>query len=137
LEELDRYSIERSIQASSGLTILIAEDDEDSRSMMRTLLGGYLVVEARSGGEAVEAAFLKQPDLVLLDLELPVLDGLKVTHDLRRKDKTRGLPIVIFSGWDPAQRKHSALAAGCSEYLVKPIDFDSSDELLNRYVPLS
>ncbi len=140
LQELDTYSIERSIQFSSGAasTILIAEDDEDSRFMMRTLLEmkGYRVLEARAGEEAIETALLKQPDLVLLDLELPGLDGLKVTHNLRLKDKTRGLPIVIISGWHPSERQDAAFAAGCNEYLLKPIDFDQLESILNRYLPL-
>lgn len=138
LEDLDRYTIERSIQVSSRPTILIAEDDEDSRVMMRTLLEmkGYRVLEARAGSEAVEAAVLNQPDLVLLDLELPGLDGLKVAHDLRLNDQTREMPIVIVSGWDPSERKDEAFAAGCNEYLFKPIDFDQLESILNRYVPL-
>jgi len=117
---------------------LIAEDDEDSRFMMRTLLEmkGYRVLEARAGEEAIETALLKQPDLVLLDLELPGLDGLKVTHDLRLNDKTREMPIVIVSGWDPSEREHAAFAAGCNEYLLKPIDFDQLESILNRYLPL-
>lgn len=139
LEKLQGYSIEKSNQGSSRPTILIAEDDDDSRCMMRTLLEmkGYRVVEARSGEEAVEVALLKRPDLVLLDLELRGLDGIKVTRDLRLKGKTGDVPIVIISGLDPAERKDAAFAAGCNEYLLKPIDFDHLDGVLNRYVPLS
>ena len=106
--------------------------------MMRTLLEmkGYRVLEARGGEEAFETALLKQPDLVLLDLELPGQDGLKVTHDLRLNDKTSEMPIVIVSGWDPSKSEHAAFAAGCNEYLLKPIDFDQLESILNRYLPL-
>lgn len=95
----DRFS------PSSGLTTLIAEDDDDSRFMMRTLveMKGYRVLEARAGEEAVEEAVLNQPDLVLLDLELPGLDGLNVIQELRLKYETTRLPIVVISGWDPVR----------------------------------
>lgn len=106
--------------------------------MMRTLveMKGYRVVEGRAGEEAVEAAVSHQPDLVLWDLELPGLDGLKVLHELRLKYETRALPIVVISGWDASERKNAAFAAGCNEYLLKPLDFDRLDKILNRYAPL-
>lgn len=73
---------------------------------------------------------------MLLDQELPGLDGIKVTTRLRLMDKTRDLPIVMISGWDPAHHQGSALAAGCNEYLPKPIDLEQLEKMLSRYAPL-
>jgi two-component system cell cycle response regulator DivK len=120
-------------------TILIAEDSTDGREMMQMLLGlkGYDVISAANGLEAVEAAFTNFPDLILLDLELPRLDGLAVTRNLRRHPKFREIPIVVISGHDPAKHRQPALDAGCTDYLLKPIDFERLDEILNTSAPLA
>jgi CheY-like chemotaxis protein len=115
-------------------TILIAEDSADSREMMQLLLEqkGYQVVAASDGMHAVEVALSSRPDLVLLDLELPKLDGLSVTRNLRLDPKFKDVPIIILSGHDPSRFRQDALDAGCDDYLLKPIDFDSLHELLDR-----
>lgn len=117
-------------------TILIAEDSADSREMMQVLLEqrGYQVVAASDGMHAVEVALSSRPDLVLLDLELPKLDGLSVTRNLRSDPKFKDVPIVILSGHDPSRFRQDALDAGCDDYLLKPIDFDSLHELLDRMI---
>ena len=118
--------------------ILIAEDDEDSRIMMRALLEfkGYRVIEANDGPKTIEVALEEQPLLLLLDLELPRLNGLEVARHLRRRQGTQDLAIVILSGHDPAKYRITALAAGCDSYLSKPIDFDRLDEILSCYAPI-
>lgn len=115
-------------------TILIAEDSADSREMMQLLLEqrGYQVVAASDGMHAIEVALSSRPDLVLLDLDLPKLDGLAVTRNLRLDPKFKDVPIVILSGHDPGRFRQDALDAGCDDYLLKPIDFDSLHELLDR-----
>ena len=115
-------------------TILIAEDSADSREMMQTLLGtkGYQVVTADDGMNALEVALSSRPDCVLLDLELPKLDGLSVTRNLRLDPKFKDVPIIIRSGHDPSRFRQDALDAGCDDYLLKPINFDSLHELLDR-----
>jgi CheY-like chemotaxis protein len=119
-------------------TILIAEDSTDGREMMELLLAlkGYQVVGVENGLEAVEVALAKSPDLILIDLELPKLDGLGVTRNLRRHPKLRKTPIIIVSGHDPAKHRQSAIDAGCTDYLLKPIDFDLLDTILKTTVPL-
>jgi len=115
-------------------TILIAEDSADSREMMQVLLEqrGYQVVAADDGRRALEAALSSRPDLVLMDLELPKLDGLTVTRNLRLDPKFKDVPIVILSGHDPSRFRQEALDAGCDDYLLKPINFDRVQELLDR-----
>jgi two-component system cell cycle response regulator DivK len=139
LEELHTYRFENSKQYSSKPTVLIAEDDDDSRSMMRRLLEmkGYTVLEAGDDGRAIEVALSERPDLILIDLKLPGSDRIAVTRHLRQNDKFGSVPIVIISGWDPAEFKSEALIAGCNEYLLKPIDCNELDAMLSCYVPLS
>jgi len=122
----------------SRRTILIAEDSRDSREMLQVLLGlkGYSVVAAADGTKAIEAALESDPDLILLDLELPGRDGLSIARDLRRYSNFRDTPIIILSGHDPIKHRQSALDAGCTDYLLKPLDFEKLDEILQHQVPL-
>lgn len=112
--------------------ILIAEDSLDGREMMRTLLSlkGYDVVVAEDGVQAIEMAFKNSPDLILIDLELPRLDGISVIRNVRRNSKLSGVPIIIVSGHDPSRYEAAAQAAGCTDHLMKPIDFDRLDAVL-------
>ena len=119
------------------LTILVAEDDNDIRLMMRMLLAmkGYRVVEARDGQEAVDVAKELRPDLILMDLQLPRLNGFAVARFVRQTDSIRNVPIVVVSGHDPLKHRGLALAAGCNAYVHKPIDFDRLDELIVNLLP--
>ncbi len=118
--------------------ILVAEDNSDSREMMNVLLGskGYSVIEAADGLQGVEVALTKLPDLIFLDLQLPLLDGLMVTRNLRQHPKLKTVPIVVISGHDPAMHRQPSLDAGCNDYLFKPIDVERLEEILNTFVPL-
>ena len=118
-------------------TVLVVEDFEDNRFMMRRLLemSGYRVVEAVNGQEAVERAVSERPDLILMDLSLPYLDGLAATRRIRQQDGLDHVPIVAVSAHDTADFHADALAAGCNEYVTKPIDFDHLERLLQRLVP--
>ena len=118
-------------------TILIAEDSADSREMMQVLLQikGYQVVSAENGVQVMEVAIRTQPDALLLDLELPKLDGLAVTKNLRLHPRFKRVPIIVVSGHDPNRYRQAALDAGCDDYLLKPVNFDQLNELLDRFVP--
>lgn len=118
-------------------TVLVVEDFEDNRFMMRRLLemSGYRVVEAVNGREAVEKAQTERPDLILMDLSLPQLDGLAATRRIREQDDLGKVPIVAVSAHDTSDFHAEALAAGCNEYVTKPIDFDQLESLLQRLVP--
>ena len=114
--------------------VLVVEDFEDNRFMMRRLLemSGYRVVEAVNGNQAVERAASDQPDIILMDLSLPQLDGLAATRRIRTQEGARRVPIVAVSAHDSADFHAEALAAGCNEYVTKPIDFDQLVGLLDR-----
>jgi two-component system, cell cycle response regulator DivK len=121
-------------QAGGQPTVLVVEDFEDNRFMMRRLLemSGYRVVEAVNGNQAVESAATESPDIILMDLSLPQLDGLAATRRIRAREGARKVPIVAVSAHDSADFHAEALAAGCNEYVTKPIDFDQLVHLLDR-----
>jgi len=116
---------------------LVVEDFEDSRFMMRRLLemAGYSVLEASDGEQAVQMAVESRPVLILMDLSLPKLDGLSATRQIRQKRGLKTIPIVAVSAHDSPESRNEALAAGCDEYITKPIDFDHLNALLQRFVP--
>src|SRR2546428_8468253 len=105
-------------------TILLVEDYEETRTMLRSWLErrGYRLVEAGNGQEAVDLAPLAHPDLILMDLRLPELNGIAATRRLRENIGLRNVPVVVVSALDPALIRKAALSAGCTEYLCKPID---------------
>jgi len=120
-------------RTSDGLTILIVEDHDDTREMLRTLFNiwGCRVVEACNGLEAVETASREQPSLILMDGSLPFLDGLAATRRIRENVLLREVKIVALNGWGSATYDVAALAAGCDDSIVKPIDFERLRNLLN------
>lgn len=105
--------------------------------MMKQLLemAGYRVVEATDGEEAIELALAERPELILMDLSLPKLDGLAATRRIRQHGGLGRVPIVAVSAHDSPGSRTEALAAGCDEYVTKPIDFDQLNSLLNRLLP--
>jgi CheY-like chemotaxis protein len=115
-------------------TVLLVEDTEDNRFMMRRLLemSGYRVVEATNGEEAVRLAQSERPDLILMDLSLPVIDGLAATRAIRKLDGLGKVPIVAVSAHDTSDFQADALEAGCDSYITKPIDFSQLELLISR-----
>src|SRR5438105_8053919 len=115
-------------------TVLVVEDFEDNRFMMRRLLelNGYRVIEAINGQEAVLIAAQERPHLILMDLSLPQIDGLAATRSIRQLDGMRAVPIIAISAHDTSDFRTEALAAGCNEYLTKPVDFDQLEDLLKK-----
>jgi two-component system, cell cycle response regulator DivK len=103
-------------------SILVAEDNPDSRDALRALLEayGFSVVEAENGEEAIRQAIEANPDLVLMDIMMPVMDGLQATRTLRASAAFRQVPIVALTAM--AGSRELALNAGCDDYLAKPID---------------
>lgn len=115
-------------------TILVVEDTEDNRFMMRRLLemAGYRVVEAANGEEAVEQAKARSPHLILMDLSLPVIDGLAATRRIRQMPGFERTPIIAVSAHDTADFQADAIEAGCNSYITKPIDFNELEQLIAR-----
>ena len=115
-------------------TILLVEDTEDNCFMMRRLLemSGYEVIEATNGEEAVRLAHAERPALILMDLSLPIIDGLAATRAIRKLVGFGKVPIVAVSAHDTADFQADALAAGCDSYITKPIDFSQLELLIAR-----
>ena len=140
LAQPESQSISTNVRADAPLrkspTVLVADDNEDTRQMLHMLLTGkgYRVLEAADGEEAVRLTSNEEPGLVLLDLQLPKMNGLNVIRQLRNEMHLTTVPLVIITGYD----KHfdTAVAAGCDDYMVKPIDFDRLGRILDYYVPL-
>jgi len=118
-------------------TLLLVEDTEDNRFMMRRLLEmeGYRVVEARNGEEAVKVAKDEKPALILMDLSLPIIDGLAATKLIRRMPEFKDVPIIAVSAHDIADFQEEALTAGCNRYITKPIDFGELENLISELLP--
>jgi CheY-like chemotaxis protein len=118
----------------AGKTVLVVEDFEDNRFLMRRLLemSGFGVLEATNGEEAVSIAKQEHPDLVLMDLSLPLLDGLAATRRIRKCDGLKQIPIIAVSAHDTSDFHTEAMAAGCNDYVTKPIDFDQLEMVINK-----
>ena len=123
------------VKYESGLpTVLLVEDTEDNRQMMRHLLqmSGFYVVEATNGKEAVQLAHEIDPEIILMDLSLPIIDGLAATREIRSDPDFSNVPIVAVSAHDTADFHNDALNAGCDAYVTKPINYSELEELVNR-----
>ena len=115
-------------------TVLLVEDTEDNRFMMRRLLEmtGYRVVEAMNGEEAVKLAKAESPNLILMDLSLPVIDGLAATRLIRKLPEFELTPIIAVSAHDTSDFQSEAIEAGCNTYVTKPIDFNELEQLIAK-----
>src|SRR6266404_6858604 len=107
-------------------TILVVDDFEDTRLLLRTWLRkkGYRVVEAENGNEAIAKARDLKPDLIIMDVEMPELDGLSATREIRTLKNSVELPIVAVSAYGADLFREQALAAGCNDYMSTPFEPD-------------
>ena len=117
---------------SRDRTILIVEDSEDARYFMRLALEnqGYLIIEAENGAKAVELAESERPDIILMDLSLPVMDGIEATEKIRAGKKLDGVPIIAVTAHQETDFRVGAKAAGFDAYVTKPIDIDFLGDLI-------
>lgn len=114
-------------------TVLIAEDSLDTRIMLRRAfeLKGYSVIEAADGNEALEALNEYSPNLILIDLNMPVVDGLETIKEIRKLEAPgEHVPIVAITAFDVYGMKEAALETGCNAYLSKPLHMDELDRAL-------
>ncbi len=104
--------------------ILVVEDNEKNMYLIGFILrnSGYEIIEARTGEEGVELAIKEKPDLVLMDIQLPGIDGLETTRRIRESEVVGGVPIVALTSYAMTGDREKALNAGCTGYLEKPIN---------------
>lgn len=107
-------------------TILVVEDDKHNRELIERMLHGhgYTVISAADGAKALALARTRQPDLVIMDMGLPVLNGWQATHRLKGLPATRHIPIIALTAYAMSGDRERCLAIGCDDYDVKPIDVD-------------
>ena len=107
--------------------VLYVEDNEDNVYMLKMrleLLGDFEVVAAEDGEKGCAMALAERPDIILMDLEMPVVDGWEATRRLKEDPQTRNIPIIALSAHALAGEREKALGAGCDEFDTKPIEFD-------------
>ena len=117
-------------------TILIVDDFDDTRLLLRTWLQkkGFRVVEAEDGNRAVAAAERSRPDLIIMDVEMPELDGLAATRKIRQLSNFRDLPIVAVSAYGADQYRDHAIAAGCNEYVSTPFEPEELERIIRALI---
>lgn len=115
--------------------VLIVEDYEDTRDFMKFLIEsyGYQVIEAADGMEAIDRVKQMNPDLVLMDISLPVVDGLTATRAIRACNCAAKLPIIAVTAFGKSYYK-KAIEAGCNDLIDKPIDFNALEPIINQYL---
>ena len=109
------------------IRILYVEDNDDNVYMLKTrleLLDDFEVLVAENGEIGCAKAAAEKPDLIVMDLELPVVDGWEATRRLKNNPATRDIPVIALSAHALAGSREKALAAGCNEFDTKPVDFD-------------
>jgi len=107
--------------------LLYVEDNDDNVYMLKMrleLLGDFEVVTAENGERGCEMAVTERPDIILMDLEMPIVDGWEATRRLKSNPETRDIPVIAFSAHALAGEREKALAAGCDEFETKPIEFE-------------
>jgi len=112
--------------------VLVVEDDEDARFLMRLELErlGYLVLEAQDGEKGVEMAVFERPDIILMDLTLPVMDGITATEKIRATAGLSGIPVIAVTAHQETDFREGAKTAGFNAYVTKPIEIPWLDELI-------
>ena len=117
-------------------TIMVVEDYDDTRLLLKQGLEvlGYNVLEASNGQEAVDIADREHPDLILMDLDLPILDGIAATQRIRQQQHMGSVPIVAVTAYPLSYSRVKAFAKGCDEYMPKPIDMSELARVVNRYL---
>jgi two-component system cell cycle response regulator DivK len=116
--------------------ILVVEDQDDLRAILRDILAasGYAVIEAADGAEGVAKAASEHPDLVLMDIQLPVLDGYEATRQIKALPNLAAIPIIAVSSFAMKGDEEKARASGCDDYVTKPYSPFDLLRLVRRYL---
>jgi two-component system, cell cycle response regulator DivK len=124
------------ILSGDGGTVLVVDDSDDVRMLvcMKLRMAGYDVVEARDGREAVEVAKATRPALVLMDVRMPVMDGLAATRLLRDVRELSGMAIVAFSSFDSGGSRKRAMEAGCTDFVDKVVNVNRVAAIVGQYI---
>ncbi len=116
--------------------ILVVEDNETNMYLIRFMLekSGYEVIEAKEGAVGVELAIKEKPDLIIMDIQLPDIDGLEATKRIRASEADGDIPIIALTSFAMAGDREKALAAGCTGYIEKPINPETIMAEIEKYL---
>ncbi len=119
-----------------GNTILVIEDNQQNLYLLRFLLEshGFSVAEASDGSEGIQAACVLRPAAILLDIQLPGMNGYAVAEEIRRHETLKSVPVIVVTSYAMAGDRERALAAGATDYIEKPIDPDTFIGRILEYV---
>lgn len=133
------YQTTQNYEAEALPTILLVEDFDDTRLMMKMWLlrNGYRVIEAETGEEAIDVAQRELPDLIIMDVMMPGMNGLDATQRIREYQALRRTPIVAVSAYGANEYRSLAIDAGCNEYVSTPFDPDALAELIKNLIAKS
>ncbi len=129
--------IKRLAPQQDQIKILYVEDAAVIRDTIARLLelkGGYKVAYAKNGKEGVEMALSWKPDIVLMDLRMPVMDGYKAIQEIKANPETRHMPVFVISAWSSKKERANAQMVGADDYFVKPPDIDRLAEAIDAAV---
>jgi two-component system cell cycle response regulator DivK len=117
--------------------ILVVEDQDDNRRIIRDLLtsAGYELIEAEDGEAGVRLAGSERPDLILMDIQLPVLDGYEATRRIKADPELRAIPIIVVTSYALSGDDQKAIAAGCDAYVAKPFSPRELLATIRRFLP--
>src|SRR5215467_7555023 len=123
--------------SDSRRTVLVVDDFEDTRLLLRTWFErrGFRVIEAENGVQAIDQAETESPDLIIMDVQMPQLDGLSATRRIRNVKQLGSVPIVAVSAYGADQFRELALAAGCNEYVSTPFEPGTLEGIIRSLVP--
>jgi two-component system, cell cycle response regulator DivK len=117
--------------------ILVVEDQEDNRQILRDLLlsVGYELIEAEDGEQGLAAAAAHHPDLILMDIQMPVLDGYETTRRIKADPALRAIPVIAVTSYALSGDETKARAAGCDDYIAKPYSPRALLAKVRQYLP--
>jgi two-component system cell cycle response regulator DivK len=120
--------------ANGSSTIMVVDDDDDLRGMIAQFLhsNGYRVVQASTSEEAQQQAMESFPDLILMDIGMPQVDGLTAVWKMRERPELADIPVVILSAYDSYDLRAEAASTGCQGYLTKPVEPDQLKNVINQ-----
>jgi len=116
--------------------ILVVEDQQDNRQILRDLLvsADYEMTEAENGEEALAAVAKQRPDLILMDIQLPIMDGYEATRRIKANPEWKAIPIIVVTSYALSGDEAKAREAGCDAYVTKPISVTSFLEVVRRFL---
>jgi CheY-like chemotaxis protein len=119
-----------------GFLILVVEDDHDIRELLRLMLegDGYRVIEAENGLQGMEAARRHEPDAILMDMSMPIMDGCQSIRRIREQPGLAAVPIIACTAYNRWEWRGKAILAGCTDFLPKPLEADKLLTMLSRYL---